>query len=101
MSEKIKVLDTRQQPVQSIIDHLERLLEDAKEGVIRGFFYGCVEGNGSTTWGHAVDLEGGEELRLLKLLLHPAGEAEYMVRQRLRANHTLRSFDELEDDEDE
>ena len=98
---KIAVLNVRLKPVQNIIDHLESILEDAKEGRVRGFFYGMVEGNGGTTWGHAVDGEGGENLRLLKLLLHPVGEVDFLIRGRLRANHTSSSLDEPEGDGEE
>ena len=101
MSDKIAILNVRIKPVQNIIDHLEDLLKDAKDGRIRGFFYGTVEGNGGTTWGHAVDGEGGEDLRLVKLLLHPTGELDFLLRERLRASHTSSDLDEPRDDEGE
>ncbi len=100
MSDNITVLNVRIKPVQNIIDHLESILEEAKAGRVRGFFYGMVEGNGGTTWGHAVDGDGGENLRLLKLLLHPVGEVDFLLRERLRANHTSSSLDEPEGEDE-
>jgi len=99
MTDNITPLNTRQRPVENIVDHLESLLADAKEGKVRGFFYGTVEGNGGTTWGHSVDIEGGENLRLLKLLLHPSGEIDFLIRQRLRENYTSTPLGEEEEDE--
>ncbi len=99
MTGEIAVLDARARPVQNIVDHLESLLADAKAGRIRGFFYGTVEGNGGTTWGHAVDSEGGENLRLLKLLLHPTGELDFLIRERLRDSHTSEPIGEEEDEQ--
>lgn len=97
MSDNITPLDARQRPVKNIVDHLESLLEDARSGRIRGFFYGTVEGNGGTTWGHSVDHQGGEDLRLLKLLLHPTGEIDFLIRERLRENHSSTPLGEKED----
>lgn len=80
----IRSLDQRLIPVKNIVESLKELLKDAEDGKIRAFAFGIVEGDSTTSWKHAADLDSQEELRLLKLLLHPIGELELDVRARLR-----------------